>query len=83
MLFIAERAAEFAAISSSGLPTLCAIAPVLDSTKTVANVIIEAFIADVSLRSVDKSDHSDGPGSVAGNQSVRIDGGTDNLAPQA
>jgi hypothetical protein len=83
MLFIAERAAELAAISSSELPPLCAIAPVPDSTRTVANVIIEAFIVDVSLWSVDKSDHSDGPGSVAGNQSVRIDGGTDNLARQA
>jgi hypothetical protein len=65
------------------LPPLCAITPVLDSTRTVANVIIETFIVNVSLWSVDKSDHTDGSGSVAGNQSVRIDGGTDNLARQA
>ena len=49
MLFIAERAAELAAISSSELPPLCAIAPVPDSTRTVANVIVEAFIVDVSF----------------------------------
>jgi hypothetical protein len=50
MLFIVERAAELAAIPSSELPPLCAIAPVPDSTRTVANVIIEAFIVDVSGR---------------------------------
>src|ERR1700691_4037082 len=44
MLFIAERVAELAAISSRELRLLCAIAPALDSAKTVANVIVETFI---------------------------------------
>jgi hypothetical protein len=49
MLFIAERIAEPAAISSWELPPLCAIAPALDSDRTVANVIVETFIANFSL----------------------------------
>jgi hypothetical protein len=44
MLFMAERAAELAAISSKELPPLCAIAYVLDNAKTVASVIIETFM---------------------------------------
>ena len=49
MLFIAERVAEFAAIPSRELPPLCAIAPALDSARTVANVIVETFIVNFSL----------------------------------
>lgn len=83
MLFIAERVAELPAISSRELPPLCAIAPALDSTRTVANVIIETFIVNFSLWSVDDSNRTDGSGSVAGNQIVRIDGGTDDFAQRA
>jgi hypothetical protein len=49
MLFIAERVAELAAISSRELRPLCAIAPALDSAKTVANVIVETFIVFLQL----------------------------------
>ena len=83
MLFIAERVAELAAISSRELRLLCAIAPALDSARAVANVIVETFIVNFSVSSVDDSNHTDGLGSVAGNQIVRIDGGTDDLAPLA
>jgi hypothetical protein len=55
MLFIAERAAELPAISSSKLPPLCAIALALDSARTVANVIVETFIVNFSLWSVNDS----------------------------
>lgn len=80
MLFIAERVA---AISSNELPPLCAIAPALDNNRAVANVIVETFIVDFSLSSVDDSNHTDRSGSVAGNQIVRIDGDTDDLAERA
>jgi hypothetical protein len=83
MLFIAERSAGLAAISSKELLALCAIALPLDSTRTVANAIVETFIVNFSHWSVDGSNHTDGSGSVAGNQNVRIDGRTDNLAWQA
>jgi hypothetical protein len=83
MLFIAERAPELAAISSNALPRLCAIAPALDSTRMVAKLIIETFMVNFSLWSVDDSNPTHGSDSVAGNQSVRIDGGTDDLARRA
>jgi hypothetical protein len=83
MLFIAERVAELRVISSNELPPLCAIAPALDSNRAVANVIVETFIVDFSLWSVDDSNHTDPSGSVAGNQIVRIDGDTDDLAERA
>jgi hypothetical protein len=44
MLFMAERVAELAAISSRELPPLCAIAYVLDSAKTDASVMIATFM---------------------------------------
>jgi hypothetical protein len=44
MLFMAERVAELAAISSRELPPLCAIAYVLDNAKTIASVMIETFM---------------------------------------
>jgi hypothetical protein len=44
MLFMTERVAELAAISSSELPPLCAIAIVVDSAKAAASVIIENFM---------------------------------------
>jgi hypothetical protein len=48
-MFIAERVAELAAISSRELPPLCAIAHALDSARTVANVNVETFIVNFSL----------------------------------
>jgi hypothetical protein len=63
MLFMAERVAEFAAISSRELPPLCAMAYVLDSAKAVASVIIEIFIVSSSLWSVNDSNHRSGFGS--------------------
>jgi hypothetical protein len=45
MLFIAERVAELAAIPSRKFPPLCAIAPALDSARTVAKLIVETFIS--------------------------------------
>ena len=80
MLFIAERAAELPAISSSKLPPLCAIALALDSARTVANVIVETFIVNFSLWSMNDSNHTDASGSAAGNQTARIVGGTMILA---
>jgi hypothetical protein len=53
---------------------------VLDSANAVASAIIETFTVNSSLWSVGDSNHTDGLGSVAGNQIVRIDGGTDDLA---
>jgi hypothetical protein len=44
MLFIAERVAELAAVSSREFPPLCATAYVLDNAKTVASVMIETFM---------------------------------------
>jgi len=44
MLFMAERVAALAAISSRELPPLCAIAYVLDNAKTVTSVMIETFM---------------------------------------
>jgi hypothetical protein len=80
MLSIAERVTEFAAISSRELPPLCAIAPALDSARTVANAIVETFIVNFSLWSVNDPNHTDGSGSVADEQLVRVNGGTDDLA---
>jgi hypothetical protein len=79
MLFIAERVAEFAAIPSRELPPLCAIAPALDSARTVANVIVETLIVNFSIWWW-TIQITDGLSSVAGNQIVRVDGGTDDLA---
>jgi hypothetical protein len=79
MLFIAERVAEFAAIPSRELPPLCAIAPALDSARTVANVIVETLIVNFSICWW-TIQITDGLSSVAGNQIVRVDGGTDDLA---
>ena len=59
-MFIAERVAELAAISSRELPPLCAIAPALDSARAVANMIVETLIVNFSLWSVDGSNHTDG-----------------------
>jgi len=56
MLFIAERVAELAAISSRELRLLCAIAPALDSAKAVANVIVETFIVNFSSRGFNHTD---------------------------
>jgi hypothetical protein len=61
---MAERVAELAAISSRELPPLCAIAIVLDSAKTAANVMIETFIVSSSLWSLNDSNHTDGLGSA-------------------
>jgi hypothetical protein len=72
MLFIAE----LPAISSRKLRPLCAIALALESTRTVVKMIVETFIANFSLWSVDDSNHTDRSGSATGNQIVRIDGGT-------
>jgi hypothetical protein len=82
MLFIAERVAELAAISSRELP-LCAIAPALDSARAVTNVIIATFIVNFSLWSEDDSSHADGLGSIAGNRVVRSNGGTDDRSQRA
>jgi hypothetical protein len=79
MLFIAERVAEFAAIPSRELPPLCAIAPALDSARTVANVIVETLIVNFSIWWW-TIQITDGLSSVAGNQIARVDGGTDDLA---
>jgi hypothetical protein len=67
MLFIAERVAGLTAIRSAELLPLCAIAYVLDSANAAASVIVETFIVDSSLWSLDDSNHADGLGSVAGN----------------
>jgi hypothetical protein len=80
MLFMAKRVVGLASIPAEESPPLCAIAPALDSARAVANVIVETLIVNFSLWSVDDSNHTDGLGSVAGNQIVRIDGGTDDLA---
>ena len=63
MLFMAERVAEFAAISSRELRPLCAMAYVLDSARAVASVIIEIFIVSSSLWSVSDSNHRSDVGS--------------------
>jgi len=57
MLFIAERVAELAAISSREFRLLSAIAPALDSARTVANVIVETLIVNFSSRGF--KSHSD------------------------
>jgi hypothetical protein len=80
MLFTAERVAELAAISSRELRLLCAIAPALDSAKAVANVIVETFIVNFSSRGFKSHRRLRFCGR---HQIVRIDGGTDDLAPRA
>jgi hypothetical protein len=80
MLFMAKRVAGLATIPAEESLPLCANAPTLDSARAVANVIVETLIVNFSLWSVDDSNHTDGLGCVAGNQIVRIDGGTDDLA---
>jgi hypothetical protein len=77
MLFIAERVTELAAISSRELPPLCAIAPALESAKTVASVIVETLIVNSPFgRWISQTAHA-----VAGNQIVRIDGGIEMMSP--
>jgi hypothetical protein len=80
MLFMAKRVAGLATIPAEESLPLCAIAPALDSARAVANVIVETLIVNFSLWSVDDSNHTDSLGCVAGNQIVRIDGDTDDLA---
>jgi hypothetical protein len=77
MLFIAERIAELAAMSSRELPPLCAITPALDSARAVANVIVEAFIVNFSGARIKSHRRLWFCGRQ---QIVRIDGDTDDLA---